>query len=71
MKQFVCRFAQQWESFRLPELESVAKMQNVKIEYALEDYSDQVRLKYEGSYNILNLALSHSLSINFHFRTRF
>lgn len=43
MRQFVCRFAQQWESFRLPELESVAKMQNVTIQVDSRDYSDQVR----------------------------
>ena len=42
MNLFVCRFAQQWETFRLPELESVAEMQNVPIEFDSSDYSDQV-----------------------------
>lgn len=47
MKLFVCRFAQQWESFRLPELESVAKMQNVAIQVDPQDYSDQVTLLFD------------------------
>jgi len=46
MKLFVCRFAQQWESFRLPELESVAKMQNVPIDFDPRDYSEQVKMDF-------------------------
>ena len=42
MKLFICRFAQQWEDFRLPELMSVARIQNVKVEINPSDYSSQV-----------------------------
>jgi tRNA G10 N-methylase Trm11 len=42
MKFFICRFAQQWEDFRLPELESVAQIQKVKLEINPTDYSNEV-----------------------------
>lgn len=42
MNLFICRFAQQWEDFRLPELESVARIQNVKLEINPTDYSNEV-----------------------------
>ena len=42
MNLFICRFAQQWEDFRLPELESVARIQDVKLEINPSDYSNQV-----------------------------
>ena len=42
MKNFICRFAQQWEDFRIPELESVARMQKVNIIVNREDYSNKV-----------------------------
>lgn len=42
MKNFICRFAQQWEDFRLPELESVARIQQVAINFDRQDYSDKV-----------------------------
>lgn len=40
MKSYVCRFAQHWEDFRLPELDAVAKIQNVSIKYNAPDYKD-------------------------------
>lgn len=40
---FVCRFAQQWEDFRLPELKSVARIQNVLMEILEEEYRQEVK----------------------------
>ena len=42
MQNYVCRFAQQWEDFRLPELVAVAQIQNVPIDYDVSDYSNEV-----------------------------
>jgi hypothetical protein len=42
MQNYVCRFAQQWEDFRLPELDAVAKIQTVPISYDVSDYTDEV-----------------------------
>lgn len=44
MKDFVCRFAQHWEDFRLAELDAVANIQNVSISYNREEYSDEVSI---------------------------
>lgn len=61
MKNFICRFAQQWEDFRLPELESVAKMQKVEIKIDSKDYSDAV----------IRTQTHYSLFPNFRFRIHF
>jgi hypothetical protein len=42
MKQYICRFAQQWEDFRLPELVAVSQIQQVNLEFDNKDYSNQV-----------------------------
>ena len=42
MNLFICRFAQQWEDFRLPELQSVARIQNVPIEINHGEYRHEV-----------------------------
>lgn len=51
MKLFICRFAQQWEDFRLPELESVARIQNVQLEINPSDYSNEV-IQYSKKQNL-------------------
>lgn len=43
MKNYVCRFAQHWEDFRLPELDAVAKIQGVSVSYEPSDYTNEVR----------------------------
>ncbi len=37
---YICRLAQHWEDFRIPELESVAKIQGVNLE--ISDYNKDV-----------------------------
>lgn len=39
---FICRFAQQWEDFRLPELKSVARIQGVDIQVLEDEYRTEV-----------------------------
>lgn len=53
MKLFVCRFAQQWEDFRLPELESVGLIQGVHLEMHRESYTEKVTILYYIIFNII------------------
>lgn len=49
MKCYVCRFAQHWEDFRLPELDATAKIQNVHISYDSKDYTNEVKLLFNAT----------------------